>query len=100
MSNKQEIKDLGTPDRDGVVSLPNSMIPLMASVGSLLVPPVSKQAKNVSFHLHRVRPRCAISEIGHVGRRSMRFAARHLPWTCLGERPRAPAGRSGSQLRH
>ena len=38
----QEIKDLGTLDRYGVVSLPNSMIPLMDSVGSLLAPPVSK----------------------------------------------------------
>ena len=29
------------------------MIPLMASVGPLLAPPVSKQAKKASFHLRR-----------------------------------------------
>ena len=32
VSQGQGIKDLGTLDRYGVVSLPNSMIPLMASV--------------------------------------------------------------------
>lgn len=42
VSQGQEIKDLGALDRYGVVSLPNSMIPLMDSVGSLLAPPVSK----------------------------------------------------------
>ena len=35
------------------VRLPISMMPLMASVGPLLAPAVSKQAKNASFHLRR-----------------------------------------------
>ena len=52
----------------------------MASVGPLLAPSVSKRASSASFHLRRVRPSRAISGMGHLGRLSMRRAARRWPW--------------------